>query len=154
MRDKALSEAAKRGVRLLIEAGLRAVTIEAPGLGLALEIGLNLAERAYPFVKAYFDPPQTLEDLQQAAFDPQPGYDVHHVVEGGTATDANEAARVDSPDNEVLIPTLKHWELNGWYAKKNFRFGGISPRDYLKGKSWTERQRVGLIGLREIGVLK
>ena len=154
MRDKALSEAAKRGVRLLIEAGLRAVTIEAPGLGLMLEIGLNLAGRAYPFIRAYFDLPRTLEALQGAALDPQPGYDVHHVVERASAQDANEAARVNSPDNEVLIPTLKHWELNGWYAKQNDRFGNMSPRNYLKGKSWAERQRVGLIGLREIGVLK
>ena len=68
--------------------------------------------------------------------------------------DANEAARVNSPDNEVLIPTLKHWVLNGWYATKSVRFGGKSPRESLMGKSSEERQRVGLMGLREIGVLK
>jgi hypothetical protein len=139
---------------MLVEAGLRAVNIEAPGLGLMLEISLNLAERAFPFIRAYFDPPQTLDALQEAALDPQPGYDVHHVVEGSTAQDASEAARIDSPENEVLIPTLKHWELNGWYARKDVRFGGFSPRDYLSGRSWGERQRVGLIGLRKIGVLK
>jgi hypothetical protein len=153
-RDSALSEAAKRGVRLLIEAGLRAANIEAPGLGLMLEIGLNLAERAYPYISAYFDAPQTLDALQSAALDPQPGYDVHHVVEGATAQDASEAARINAPDNEVLIPTLKHWQLNGWYATKNDDFGDLSPRDYLKGKSWDERQRVGLMGLRIVGVLK
>jgi hypothetical protein len=54
----------------------------------------------------------------------------------------------------VLIPTLKHWQLNGWYATKNDDFGDLSPRDYLKGKSWDERQRVGLMGLRIVGVLK
>ena len=79
-RDKALSDAAKRAVHMLIVAGLRASNIEAPGLGLALEIGLDLAERAYPYVAAYFDPPKTLEDLQDAALDPQPGYDIHHIV--------------------------------------------------------------------------
>ena len=153
-RDSALSQAAKRGVRLLIQAGLRAANIEAPGLGLLLEIGLDLAKRAYPYIKAYFDPAQSLEALQGAALDPQPGYDVHHVVEGGTALDASEATRVNSPDNEVLIPTLKHWELNAWYATKYGDFGGLSPRDFLTGKSWEERQRVGLMGLRRIGVLK
>ena len=68
--------------------------------------------------------------------------------------DASEAALVNSPENEVLIPTLKRWELNAWYAMKQQRFGGLSPRDFLVGKSWEERLRVGLIGLREIGVLK
>ncbi len=154
VRDSAMSQAAKRGVRLLIHAGLRAANIEAPGLGLLLEIGLGLAERAYPYVRAYFDSPQSLGALQEAALDPQPGYDVHHVVEGGTTLDASEAARINSSDNEVLIPTLKHWELNGWYARKSADFGGLSPRDYLIGKSWEERLRVGLLGLRRIGVLE
>ena len=76
------------------------------------------------------------------------------MVEGTTALDASEATRVNSPDNEVLIPTLKHWELNAWYAIEDADFGGLSPRDYLVGKSWEERRRVGLMGLRRIGVLK
>ncbi len=154
LRDRLLAETAKRGVRLLIEAALQAANIDAPGLGILLQTGLDLAERAYPYVQAYFDPPQTLEELQEAALDPQPGYDVHHVVEGATAMDPSEAARVNSPDNQVLIPTLKHWELNAWYGTKSDRFGGMSPRDYVRGKSWDESQRVELIGLRDIGVLK
>lgn len=153
-RDSALSEAAKRAVRMLIAAGLRAATIEAPGLGTMLEIGLNLAERAYPYIRAYFDGPQTLEALQAAALDPQPGYDVHHVVERGTALNASEAAQIYSPDNEVAIPTLKHWELNGWYATQNEDYDGLSPREYLKGKSWKKRWDVGLVGLRYIGALE
>jgi hypothetical protein len=89
-----------------------------------------------------------------AALDPQSGYDVHHIVERASAQNADEKIRIMQPDNEVLIPMLKHWELNGWYARKDVRFGGLSPRDYLEGKSWGERQRVGLIGLRAVGVLK
>jgi hypothetical protein len=149
-----LSEAAKRAVHMLIEAGLRALNIEAPGLGLMLEIGLDLAERAHPYVQAYFDSPQSLEEQQEDALDPEPGYDVHHIVEGATALDASEATQINSPDNEVLIPTLKHWELNGWYARKNGDFGNMSPRDYIDGKPWEERRRIGLMGLRFIGVLK
>ena len=37
-RNKALADAAKRGVRLLVVAGLRALEIEAPGLGVLLEL--------------------------------------------------------------------------------------------------------------------
>lgn len=154
LRDSALSDAAKSGVLLLIRMGLRAANVEAPGLGLLLEIGLDLAIRAYPYVQAYFDPPKSLEELEQAALVPQPGYDVHHIVEQASAQNAEEKTRIEQPDNKVLIPTLKHWELNGWYERKDVRFGGTSPRDYLEGKSWEERQRVGLIGLRAVGVLK
>jgi hypothetical protein len=154
VRNKALTGAAKLGVRMLIQRGLLIANIEAPGLASLLAIGVDLAIRAYPYVRAYFDPPQTLEDLQEAALDPQPGYDVHHWVEGETAQYADEAARINSPDNELAIPTLKHWELNGWYMTKNDGFGGMSPRDYLNGKSWEERQRVWLMGLRDIGALK
>jgi hypothetical protein len=60
---------------------------------------------------------------------------------------------MDSPDNLVRIPTLKHWELNAWYARPNALFGDLSPRQYLIGKSWDERRMVGLIGLKSIGVL-
>lgn len=43
----------------------------------------------------------------------------------------------------VRIPTLKHWQINGWYGRKNAAYGGLSPRDYLRGKSREERTRVG-----------
>ena len=60
---------------------------------------------------------------------------------------------MDAPENLVRVPTLKHWELNAWYATSNRDFGNISPRQYLIGKSWDERRLVGLVGLQKIGVL-
>ena len=36
------------------------------------------------------------------------------------------------PENLVRIPTFKHWEITGWYMKKNFDYDGLSPRDYLR----------------------
>ena len=125
---------------------------ELPGLDIAVRS--RCGGTRLPNVKACFDPPKTLADLQAAALDPQPGYDVHHVVEGATSKDAAETALVDSLDNQVLIPTLKHWELNAWYGKQNFNYGGMCPRDYVRDKSWEERKSVGLTGLRTIGVLK
>jgi hypothetical protein len=120
----------------------------------ALEIGEALAEAALPYIKPYFDPPQSLADLNAAASDPQTGYDIHHVVEQATsAEDGSEDDKMNSPDNLVRIPTLKHWELNSWYATSNRRFNYQSPRQYLIGKSWDERRMVGIIGLQEIGVL-
>lgn len=35
----------------------------------------------------------------------------------------------------------------------NDNFGGLSPREYLRGKSWEEKRRVGLDALMRFGVL-
>ncbi|RBP18408.1 hypothetical protein DFR50_101356 [Roseiarcus fermentans] len=118
---------------------------------------VEVAIDVYPYVSAYFDPPKSLEELQAAAQSPrQDGYDDHHIVEQATANpDGSEEERMDSPDNLVRIPTVKHWELNRWYQRRNDDdFGGVTPRQYVAGTNWEERRRVGLIGLRTIGVLK
>jgi hypothetical protein len=36
----------------------------------------------------------------------------------------------------------------------NEDFGGMTPRDYLLGKTWQERYRIGLEKLEDFGVLK
>jgi hypothetical protein len=59
----------------------------------------------------------------------------------------------------VPIPTLKHWEINAWLDEPNDEFtdaagNAISPRQYLKGKSWNERRRVGIDALIRFGVLE
>ena len=59
-----------------------------------------------------------------------------------------------SPENEVRIPVTKHLDINGYYSKSNEEYGGLSPRDYLRGKSWEEQMRVGLKILRDNGVLQ
>ena len=67
--------------------------------------------------------------------------------------------KVSSPDNVVRIPTLKHWEINGWLGTPNEEFGDargnkLTPRQYMRGKSWEERYQFGLKVLRDFGVLK
>ena len=48
---------------------------------------LNIFELAYwgykaaPYIKAYLDPPKSLEELQRAVSNPARGYDIHHNVE-------------------------------------------------------------------------
>ena len=149
-----MASAAKAGVRWLVRAALDAAGIAAPEIAAALEIGELLAEAALPYVQAYFDPSQSLADLNAAANDPQTGYDIHHIVEQATAAaDGSEDKLMNAPDNLVRMPTLKHWELNAWYATRNADFGNLSPRQYLIGKSWDERRSVGLDGLQQIGVL-
>lgn len=104
---------------------------------------------------AYFDDPKTLEELQRAVKEPKTGYDIHHIVEQTPGRrDGYPDAWINSSENTVRIPRFKHWEINRWYSKGNEEFGGLSPRDYLRGKSWQERRETGLRALREAGVLK
>jgi hypothetical protein len=104
-------------------------------------------------IQSYSDPPKTLDDLQKAASTPAPGYDVHHIVERNQEGVFSKEV-INGPDNLVLIPRLKHQEINGWFQTKNPEFGGESPRDYLDGRSWGVQRAVGLFALRKFGVLK
>jgi hypothetical protein len=61
---------------------------------------------------------------------------------------------IDSRENLVRIPVLKHIDISAWYSKGNDEFDGLSPREYLSDKSWEERRQVGLFALRRFGVLK
>jgi hypothetical protein len=39
----------------------------------------------FPEIVADQGPPKTLEELQEGALNPKPGYDVHHILEQGPA---------------------------------------------------------------------
>ena len=105
-------------------------------------------------IESYLDPPKTLEELQQGVSTPKKGYDIHHIVEQTSAkTDGFPRSVIDAPENLVRIPRMKHWEISAWYMRKDDAYGG-SPREYLRNKSWAERQRVGLKALIDHGVLK
>lgn len=113
-----------------------------------------LAESAAADVLAYLDGPKSLAELQAAVGEPKAGYDIHHIVERTSARrDGYPDDWIDGPDNLVRIPRFKHWEINGWYARGNREFGGLSPRDFLRGASWDERRRVGLDALTRFEVL-
>ena len=82
--------------------------------------------------------PKTLKELQQDVLNPQVGYDIHHVVEQTPARDEGFPEDIiDGPENLVRIPTLKHWQINGWYSRRNDLYGGLSPRRL------SERQDLG-----------
>ena len=98
--------------------------------------------------------PKSLEELQQAVLSPRPGYDLHHIVEQTPAEqDGFSRSLIDSPDNLVLVPTLKHWLITAWFATRNKNYGGLSPRAYLQGKSWEARMEIGKQALIDFGVL-
>jgi len=103
-------------------------------------------------IESYRDPSKSLAELQQAVSTPAPGYDKHHIVQRNQTSVFGKEA-IDGPENLVLIPRLKHQEINGWYETKNPEFGGQSPRQYLNGRNWDVQRAVGLEALRKSGVL-
>lgn len=114
-------------------------------------------EPAIDNIRAFTDPPKTLKQLQDDVIDRQrePGYDVHHIVEQTPARrDGFPESMINAPENLVRIPRIKHWAINGWFRVPNESYKGLSPRDYLRKKSWEERRKVGLEALVLFGILK
>lgn len=107
-------------------------------------------------IKSFQDAPKSLGELHDGVFQADKrGYDVHHIVERVQARNDSYPDRlVDRADNLVLIPRYRHWQINSWYQTPNDEFDGLTPRQYLQGKSSDEKQHIGLKALRDVGVLK
>lgn len=108
-----------------------------------------------PSIMSYQDAPQTLAELQQNVGKRRRGYEDHHIVEQGAGKrEGFSRSQIDGVGNVVSVPKYKHHEITGWYTKPNKNFGMQTPRNYLRGKDWSEHVRVGHQALREIEVLK
>jgi hypothetical protein len=106
-------------------------------------------------IRSSLDGPKSLGELQRAAEEPAEGYQIHHIVEQTPArADGFSEEPIESSDNKVLVPTLKHRDISGWYSMRNEKFGGLTPRGYLRGKEWDSRRKVGIDALIRFGVLK
>jgi hypothetical protein len=117
------SEIIKAAVKWLIRAGLLAADITAPEAVIAAELGIEVGSWAYPYIKSYFDAPKSLQELQEAANDPEQGYQIHHIVEQKAARKEKFSEdQIEGPDNLVRIPTLKHWQLTGWFQSRSGKF--------------------------------
>lgn len=153
------AQARNRIIKEVAKFAARAVARQVVGgpIGTVLNVvdaGYWLYEH-YPLIQAYLDPPKSFDELQQAASTRREGYDNHHVVEKSPAERAGyPRTLIEAPENIVQIPRLKHWEITGWYMKENLDYDGMSPREYLKDKSWDERVGIGTDILIMHGVLK
>lgn len=108
-----------------------------------------------PSITSYQDAPKTLAELQQNAGTGRPGYEDHHIVEQGAGRhEGFSRSQIDGADNVVSVPTYKHHEITGWYNQPNKNFGMQTPRNYLRGKDWSEHVRVGHEAMRTFKVLK
>ncbi len=122
---------------------------------LLLDGGEWIIREGWPYIEEYLAPPKPLDILQNDVRRPRPGTEVHHIVEQTAAMRSGfSRSQIDHPDNLVRISTLRHWQVTGWYQQPEARFAGLTPRQYLQGKSWSEKYQVGLTALREHGILK
>jgi hypothetical protein len=143
---KECNQIVKQVARVLAKAGQKVIPVA------------RAASWVYEFsqyINAYLDLPKDLSQLQDAVSEPATGYNIHHIVEQ-TAAENEGYSRdlIDGRDNLVRVPTLKHWEITGWYARRNKEFSMQAPRDYLRGKSWDEKMAIGRKTLVDHGVLK
>jgi hypothetical protein len=113
-----------------------------------------------PEIFSYLDEAKTLEELRGAVEETREGYEVHHIVEAQSRSrnplrnSLRFADRIHSSENLVRIPKWKHVEISSWYSTKNEFYNGLTPRQYLCGKSWSEQYEFGLQVLRDFGLLK
>jgi len=113
-----------------------------------------------PKILSYLDAPKSLEELENAVDDPQHGYENHHIVErhyrsiDPLANPQRFGDRLESRENVVRIPYWKHVEISSWYSTRSDDYGGMTPRAYLRGKSWDVQYEVGLSAMRLFRVLK
>ena len=113
-----------------------------------------------PKILSYLNGPKTLEELQDAVAKPRFGYEIHHIVEAQRRSDDPQRNskrfpdRIDSRENLVRVPYWKHVEISSWYSRRNDQYGGVSPRIYLRTKSWDEQYKIGIQKLKDFGVLK
>jgi len=134
--------------------GLARVTPAAMARALAIE-SIGWLRTEWASIHSYRDEPKPLEELIRNAQESRPGYHRHHIVEQTHAErDGYPRSIIDASDNVVSVPIYKHREISAWYQKANPEFGGLSPREYLRGKDWAEREIVGIEALKRVGVLK
>jgi hypothetical protein len=114
-----------------------------------------------PRILSYLDEPKTLEELQNAVSNPRLGYQRHHIVEGQyrsgdlLVNSKRFPDRLETRENLVRIPYWKHVEISAWYSTPNRQeYGGLTPREFLRGKDWNEQYQLGIQKLKDFGVLK
>lgn len=144
---------AKEAAKWLAKFGARRLPVVG-GVVVAVEAAQWLRAE-WPSIRSYQDKPKTYDELVRGAREARPGYHRHHVVEQRSAErEGFPRSMIDGVDNVVSVPIYKHRRISGWYQTPNADFGGLCPRDYLRGKDWSERVRVGREALKREGVLK
>ncbi|HVC44849.1 MAG TPA: hypothetical protein VND20_08525 [Candidatus Binataceae bacterium] len=116
------------------------------------------ARTVYSRVISRFDQSMSLDELiaRTNSDDPPswPAYENHHIVEVTPNTGKIPDSLLQSRQNQVIIPYYIHRDVSDFYSTPNREYGGMTPRDYLRGKSFEEQYQFGLMVMRKLGVLK
>lgn len=113
--------------------------------------------RLTAMIRTANDPARSLEELQrQVGMDSEPGYHDHHVVNQHVGNRAKFGELIDSKDNVVRIPELKHIEISRYYSTTIEWEDGtlMSPRDRLRTSDFETQRQFGYDVLRKFGVLR
>ena len=106
-------------------AALKAVARYGGPIGKLIE-GAEWIREHSPLIESYRDAPKSLDELQQDVSTPDPGYDIHHIVEQTQAKkDGFTREQIDNAENLVRIPRMKRWEINAWYQTEALRQAGV-----------------------------
>jgi hypothetical protein len=164
-----IAEVAKKIIpkagRLLLD-GVPVVDAISAFVGTLKPTDLNGGEdRLVAQMRTNFDPPKTLEELQQAPTENLLGYEQHHIVEqtdDNVAKDIDQISSrlekfgrdmIDDPSNIVWVPRLKHEQISGYYSSKPV--GSPSTvRASLAQLDFATQRAAGLEALSRYGVLK
>jgi hypothetical protein len=65
----------------------------------------------------------------------------------------SDKERIQADDNIVRIPSYAHRDITAYYQTKQKALGGMTPREYLRGKSFEERYTYGIQVPKDFGVL-
>jgi hypothetical protein len=116
------------------------------------------AHDVYSRVVSRFDEPMTLDKLiERTQSDPPPswpGYEPHHIVEQGPNDKKIPDELLQGRENVVKIPYYIHRDISDWYSRPNPEYGGKTPRDFIRGKTFGEQYQFGLDAMRKFGALK
>jgi hypothetical protein len=105
-----------------------------------------------------FDEPMTIDELidrTNSESPPKwPAYERHHIVEQTPNEGKIPEEKLQGRDNIVSIPYYIHRDISDWYSTPNKDYGGKTPRDFIKGKSFDEQYQFGLEAMRRLGAIK
>ena len=119
---------------------------------------IDEAHAVYSRVMSHMDEPVTLDELiarTNSNSPPSwPAYECHHIVEQTPNTGKIPNELLQGRENIVKIPYYIHRDISDYYSTNQKCLGDITPREYLRGKSYEEQYQFGLDVLRDRGVLK
>jgi hypothetical protein len=124
-------------------------------------VELNQGEdRLTAQLKAAFDTPKTLDELQQDPTENALGYEQHHIVEQNPSNLAKGAfgkfgqELLDDPSNLACVPRFPHEDISALYSSKPFGPGTPTLREILSALDYDQQRELGLLIMRLCGVLK